>query len=215
MTETVQELQKLFRPPSTRILVNVEQKSKYPFIIFGPLASDFDTRRFAPTSSCKVLSPELRINDGIYDVCGSILRPGSGFSERDASVQAPGFVISAFQTFPGEDSQRLEENWITWTGKPLIRSLHCLHACCLTRSPPSQAGASCQVIFLQNIDATTADCLVAGLRSKQSRALLSPPRDSPFHFLSAKQVRSCFTSTFRSALAFESWCFTSDTISIC
>lgn len=120
VTETVQELKKLFRPPSAQILVNVEKKSKYPFIIFGPLSPDFDTRRFVPTSSCKVLSPELRINDGIYDVCGSIFRPGSGFSEQDASVQAVGFVISAFQTFPGEDSQRLEENWITWTGQYVL-----------------------------------------------------------------------------------------------
>lgn len=117
VTETVQELKKLFKPPSAQVLVNVEKKSKYPFIIFGPLSPDFDTRRFVPTASCKVLSPELRINDGIYDVCGSIFRPGSGFSEQDVSVQASGFVISAFQTFPGEDSQRLEDNWITWTGQ--------------------------------------------------------------------------------------------------
>lgn len=115
MTETVQELQKLFRPPTAQILVNVEKNSKYPFIIFGNV-SDFDTQRFVPTSYCQVLSPQLRINDGIYDVCGSILRPGSGFSDQDSSLQALGFVISAFQTFPGEDSQRLEENWITWTG---------------------------------------------------------------------------------------------------
>lgn len=126
MTETVAELKKLFQPPSGVILVNVEKKSKYPFIIFGPLVSDFDTSRFLPTSSYQNLSPELRINDGIYDICGILTRPGSGYCEAEgdpvsstSSPQVPilGYVVSAFQTFPGEDSEKLEDNWITWTGE--------------------------------------------------------------------------------------------------
>jgi hypothetical protein len=121
VTDTVQELKKLFKSPSTCILVNVEKKSKYPFIIFGPLLSlpsDFDTRKFVPTSNCNFLSSELRINDGIYDVCDIITRPRiPGPSSSFASDAARGFVVSAFQTFPGEDSEKLEENWITWTGK--------------------------------------------------------------------------------------------------
>lgn len=81
------------------------------------LPSDFDTRPFIPTSNCNFLSSELRINDGIYDVCDMITRPGSGFSDDSSGSESRGFVVSAFQTFPGEDSEKLEQNWITWTGE--------------------------------------------------------------------------------------------------
>lgn len=149
--ETVNQLRKLFKPPATQILVNVEKQSKYPFIIFGPLGSDFDPRGLMPTASTNVLSPELRINDGIYEICGSVTRPSPGPYGESSSLDVDpdgrliqssthqshvagevipadhhtyydptatplGYVVSAFQTFPGEDSERLEENWIVWTG---------------------------------------------------------------------------------------------------
>lgn len=169
MTESIDELRKLFKPPSVSVLVNVEKKSKYPFIIFGKLPSDFDTKSFIPTAMSNVLSPDLRINDGIYDVMASIIRPITPLAVRSTNVQLKdynstsqysqldclfsgnehgdgqycssnvnnilgqptslqgslqdrtcpplGYVILAFQTFPGEDSSKLEENWITWTGE--------------------------------------------------------------------------------------------------
>lgn len=135
-----------------------------------------------------VLSPDLRINDGIYDVIASIIRPITPLAIRSTNVSLKnynctsqysqldclfnsnesgtmnttasatvtsdplvtaqqqaypncnvnnvigqstghqgslqlrtcpplGYVILAFQTFPGEDSSKLEENWITWTGE--------------------------------------------------------------------------------------------------
>lgn len=110
--------------------------------------------------------PEIRYVDGLYTVCAMIARPGSGmpdtefdesfylgqdmnpsafeqasysgshqdnayqqragrhisFQEQNyASGSAPnrpaGYIVSAFATFPGEDSERLEKNWLLWTGK--------------------------------------------------------------------------------------------------
>lgn len=122
VNETVAELRKWFKSPSTQILVNVESKSKYPFIIFGPLGHTFDASGFIPSASTEPLSPELRINDGIYSICGSVSRPapsndGSNHHlQLDPDATPLGYVVTAFQTFPGEDSERLERNWITWTG---------------------------------------------------------------------------------------------------
>lgn len=122
VNETVGELRKWFKSPATQILVNVESKSKYPFIIFGPLGPSFNASGFVPSASTEPLSSELRINDGIYNVCGSVSRPApcSGSSHHhlqlDPDATPLGYVVTAFQTFPGEDSERLERNWITWTG---------------------------------------------------------------------------------------------------
>lgn len=124
--------------------------------------------------------PEIRYIDGLYTVCASIVRPGSGvpfewdeylysdinstfeqhsgYSGRNAEellyenhhgihekhitfqdsnipnhdttmpkhygpytnggngTRPAGYIVSAFATFPGEDSDRLEKNWLFWTG---------------------------------------------------------------------------------------------------
>lgn len=72
--DTVQQLKEHFKPPTTQILVNVEKKAKYPFIIFGTLGPGFDTRPIVPSAATNSLSPELRISDGVYDICGSLTR---------------------------------------------------------------------------------------------------------------------------------------------
>lgn len=132
VNETVGELRKWFKSPTTQILVNVESKSKYPFIIFGSLGPSFDASGFVPSSATEPLSSELRINDGIYNVCGSVSRPapssasvagGNHHLQLDPDATPHGYVVTAFQTFPGEDSERLERNWITWTG--IMPSVSC------------------------------------------------------------------------------------------
>lgn len=127
--------------------------------------------------------PEIRYIDGLYTVCASIIRPGSGVADdfdeslylgqdtttmantgpyaeqanysgnmhdyqynphekhisfqdsisqhsahtggsggsgkgsKEKSPRPAGYIVSAFATFPGEDSERLEKNWLLWTGK--------------------------------------------------------------------------------------------------
>ncbi|KAI2801278.1 hypothetical protein BLOT_011855 [Blomia tropicalis] len=107
--------------------------------------------------------PEIRYIDGLYTVCASIVRPGSGVAddydelylgqppemnnyensnnsyphhprttERHISFQESqtnsncipdqrptGYIVSGFATFPGEDSERLEKNWLQWTDHKL------------------------------------------------------------------------------------------------
>ncbi|XP_075585932.1 uncharacterized protein LOC124490334 [Dermatophagoides farinae] len=114
--------------------------------------------------------PEIRYIDGLYTVCASIVRPGSGvpceFDEylysdinnhysssfdhhqpgqgkhisfqdtasmkqsattsnhhhhhHQTSSRPAGYIVSAFATFPGEDSDRLEKNWLFWTGARIL-----------------------------------------------------------------------------------------------
>lgn len=59
---------------------------------------------------------------GLYEECDSIrlnedeTRTGGG----GCSSQPLGYIISAYQTFPGEDSEKLEESWFVWTGNSFI-----------------------------------------------------------------------------------------------
>ena len=106
MVSSVKQLRTHFSLPFHQILMNVERKSKFPFIIYSCANADLAT--------C-ALSPELRYTDGLYEINSSLSRPGSGFGDDDTNRPA-GYIISAFATFPGEDSERLERNWISWTG---------------------------------------------------------------------------------------------------
>ena len=106
MVSSVKQLRTHFALPFHQILMNVERKSKFPFIIYSFANADLAT--------C-ALSPELRYTDGIYEINSSICRAGSGFND-DVSCRPAGFIVSAFATFPGEDSERLESNWMSWTG---------------------------------------------------------------------------------------------------
>lgn len=116
VAHTVAQLKAQFK--STQILINVERKARYPFVIYGSPGPSFDPNAgpVVPTASCNALSPELRIFEGLYDICASISRPGSNRMEEDPSKPV-GYIICAFQTFPGEDSEKLERNWLVWTGK--------------------------------------------------------------------------------------------------
>lgn len=219
------------RPTQQHILMNVERKSKYPFIVLctpernarclSKSSSSASSTRMSRTYQREIsqhstayaveelddddveaaveearwmtqkqrdgyqtilpppppplphIWPELRYVDGLYTVCDSIVRPGSGIpddgeedlylgdqSQQDTSNNSSysdhyqhqasmydnsvygnqhshhnqekgghhvtfqktdkprpaGYIVSAFATFPGEDSERLEKNWQTWTG---------------------------------------------------------------------------------------------------
>lgn len=66
-------LRNYFKPSYNEILVNVEKKAKYPFIIFGNPCEKFnssnglaDPFRIMPTATSINLSHELRITDGLF-----------------------------------------------------------------------------------------------------------------------------------------------------
>ena len=107
MIFNAKQLRSHFSHPSHQILMNVERKSKFPFVVYSSGNADLST--------CD-LSPELRYTDGMYSLVSAITRPGSGY-ENVESTRPSGFIICAFATFPGEDSEKLESNWISWTGK--------------------------------------------------------------------------------------------------
>lgn len=108
MVSNVQHLKHQFHHPNHQVLMNVETKSKFPFILYSTSRGDLD-------SGGDDLSPELQCTDGIYQIVSAITRPGSGYNDDDVTTPA-GYIVSAFATFPGEDSDKLENNWITWTG---------------------------------------------------------------------------------------------------
>lgn len=223
------------KPSQQKLLMNVERKSKYPFIILctpEPNSSssaskssmssmnkarayhreisqhsaysledeeddeedeeahwitqkqrDSINNHYLPPPPPPLLMPhiwpEIRYIDGLYTVCASIVRPGSGVaddfdeslylgqernapgvggggsgsgydhanyahtnmhdnrynphekhisfqdgkSSNDDCPRPAGYIVSAFATFPGEDSERLEKNWLQWTGKQYFESL--------------------------------------------------------------------------------------------
>lgn len=114
---TLAQLKQKFKPMINQILVNVEKKAKYPFIIYGFPGPSYNPNigPVVPTGLSNTLSPELRIFDGLYDICASFTRPEC--INSDDLTRPLGYVISTFQTFPGEDSEKLEKSWLMWTGE--------------------------------------------------------------------------------------------------
>lgn len=261
------------RPTQQHILMNVERKSKYPFIILctperstsclSKSSSSNSSTRMSRTYQREIsqhsaaysyeeeedddeeaaaveearwmtqkqrdgyqtilpppppplphIWPELRYVDGLYTVCDSIVRPGSGIpddgeedllflgggggggagqSQQDMSnhssysdqYQHPanmydnsiygnqhhqhhqhhqdkgghhvtfqktekprpsGYIVSAFATFPGEDSERLEKNWQSWTGKFVVMITFLLYKIL----PPPPTMCHCRIIQIKH-----------------------------------------------------------------
>lgn len=58
---------------------------------------------------------------GLFEVCDYALSPGCLLEEYDdlkgVKKNPLGYIISTYQTFPGEDNEKLEETWFNWTGR--------------------------------------------------------------------------------------------------
>lgn len=63
---TVQRLRSQFPPPHSLLLVNVEKRAKYPFVLFGSPGPRYSASAgpIMPTAATSALSHELRITDG-------------------------------------------------------------------------------------------------------------------------------------------------------
>lgn len=73
--KNLENLRNYFEPRYNELLVNVEKKAKFPFIIFGNPGPKFNTTNglvdhdpflIMPTATSVNLSHELRITDGLY-----------------------------------------------------------------------------------------------------------------------------------------------------
>lgn len=56
---------------------------------------------------------------GLFEICDYVLTSESLFENYDDGVKKSplGYIISTYQTFPGEDNEKLEERWWYWTGQ--------------------------------------------------------------------------------------------------
>ena len=78
----LENLRNYFKPAYNEILVNVEKKAKYPFVLFGDPGVKFnhqssnsliDPFLILPTATSINLSHELRITDGLFNICFFII----------------------------------------------------------------------------------------------------------------------------------------------
>ncbi|GFY06374.1 uncharacterized protein TNCV_3651611 [Trichonephila clavipes] len=51
-----------------------------------------------------------------YEEVASIVKPSLDCLSQEPVTDHTGYIISAFRVFPGEDREKLEKNWLTWTG---------------------------------------------------------------------------------------------------
>ncbi|XP_055930163.1 uncharacterized protein LOC129960640 [Argiope bruennichi] len=98
------------------LLMNVERHSQFPFVTYLVTSTiDSDPRRIIlqlrSQSTVSQNSEQLQHTAG-YEEVASIVKP----SLNSAISSRTGFIISAFRVFPGEDREKLEKNWLTWTG---------------------------------------------------------------------------------------------------
>ncbi|XP_018007089.1 uncharacterized protein LOC108664903 isoform X2 [Hyalella azteca] len=60
----------------------------------------------------------------VYDEVVTLARPPLEKLSRRANSASTGYIITVYRVFEGDDGQKFERNWLTWTGaKTLYRSL--------------------------------------------------------------------------------------------
>ncbi|GFY51111.1 uncharacterized protein TNIN_253151 [Trichonephila inaurata madagascariensis] len=81
----------------------------------------FDYRAFSCSqdSTFSTATPHVKNKDFFmsgYEEVASIVKPSLDCLSQEPVTCHTGYIISAFRVFPGEDREKLEKNWLTWTG---------------------------------------------------------------------------------------------------
>ncbi|XP_076357057.1 uncharacterized protein LOC143250437 isoform X2 [Tachypleus tridentatus] len=106
------------------LLMNVEQRSQFPFITYLVLNTNYcDPRQLV--RELESTSPPPSCQDQLHHIAGyeevaTIARPPIDMLPKTPTTNNTGYIISAFRVFPGEDREKLERSWLMWTGARLI-----------------------------------------------------------------------------------------------
>ncbi|GAB6027550.1 hypothetical protein CHUAL_001794 [Chamberlinius hualienensis] len=117
------------------ILMNIERRANYPFIVYLVVNSTQTTPcaflHSYNTIIMDELSPEkLGITETMempglnyisgYEEVATIARPPIDIHPKVPSNPKAGFLITIFKVFPGDDREKLERSWLLWTGARVI-----------------------------------------------------------------------------------------------
>ncbi|XP_015913494.1 uncharacterized protein [Parasteatoda tepidariorum] len=102
------------------LLMNVERHSQFPFVTYLVTNTiHSDPRRIIVQLRSQTAVPQnseqLQHTAG-YEEVASIVKPSLDCLAKQPIDDRTGYIISAFRVFPGEDREKLERNWLTWTG---------------------------------------------------------------------------------------------------
>ncbi|XP_013782209.1 uncharacterized protein LOC106466469 [Limulus polyphemus] len=110
------------------LLINVERCSQFPFMTYLVL----NTNHSEPNRLIEQLEdnfstaqcPEQLQHLAVYEEVATIARLPLDMLPKTPTTDRTGYIISAFRVLPGEDREKLEQNWLTWTGaRHLYKSL--------------------------------------------------------------------------------------------
>lgn len=65
---------------------------------------------------CKLIRLVICFFSAGYEEVATIVKPSLDCLTKRPVTNKTGYIISAFRVFPGEDREKLERNWLTWTG---------------------------------------------------------------------------------------------------
>lgn len=103
------------------LLMNVERHCQFPFVSYLVLnTGQGDPRRVISQLENEVNNGQTHEDHHIagYEEVAAIARPPVDVrnATKTACSMKAGYIISAFRVFPGEDREKLERSWLTWTG---------------------------------------------------------------------------------------------------
>ncbi|XP_076363760.1 uncharacterized protein LOC143253570 isoform X1 [Tachypleus tridentatus] len=102
------------------LLINVERCSQFPFMTYLVLnTNDDDPKRLVhQLQDCFTTfqSKDQLQHLAEYEEVVTIARPPFDVLPKIPATSKTGYIVSTFRVLPGEDREKLERNWLTWTG---------------------------------------------------------------------------------------------------
>ncbi|XP_013785322.1 uncharacterized protein LOC106469376 [Limulus polyphemus] len=102
------------------LLINVERCSQFPFMTYLVLNKNHSdpkrlTDQLEDSFSTSENQEQLQ-HLAVYEEVATIARPPLDMLPKTPTTNKTGYIISAFRVLPGEDREKLERSWLTWTG---------------------------------------------------------------------------------------------------
>ncbi|XP_076337152.1 uncharacterized protein LOC143239680 isoform X2 [Tachypleus tridentatus] len=102
------------------LLINVERHSQFPFMTYLVLNKNHnDPKRLTDQLEESFLTSENHEqlqHLAVYEEVATIARPPLDMLPKTPTTDKTGYIISAFRVLPGEDREKLERSWLSWTG---------------------------------------------------------------------------------------------------
>uniref|UniRef100_T1JCK5 DUF7153 domain-containing protein n=1 Tax=Strigamia maritima TaxID=126957 RepID=T1JCK5_STRMM len=120
LKETLKKVNQVGSALEGMMLMNIEKNATYPLILYMVINTTItDPNKFLMQYNSIMVenfSPEKIQHVAVYEEVATIARPPIDILPKKPNNSKTGYIITVFKVFPGDDKEKLEQSWLTWTG---------------------------------------------------------------------------------------------------